>query len=109
MLQLVKFEFSLILSSLNLKVKKTFVNHIYVYVIIFTGLQCEMLGFSYVSIVSVVVSRAKLSTFKTILQCLTGALRNDNPKLLMAASALLLPLRPFTVSALHTGMMEVTF
>lgn len=27
----------------------------------------------------------------------------------MAASALLLPLRPFTVSALHTGMMEVTF
>ncbi|KAA0046324.1 hypothetical protein IC582_021968 [Cucumis melo] len=41
--------------------------------------------------------------------CLTGALKNDNPKLLMAASALLLPLRPFTVSALHTGMMEVIF
>ena len=46
---------------------------------------------------------------QTILQCLTGALRNDNPRMLMAASAFLLPLRPFTVSALHTGMMEVTF
>ncbi|KAG7016765.1 hypothetical protein SDJN02_21875 [Cucurbita argyrosperma subsp. argyrosperma] len=45
----------------------------------------------------------------SLIGCLTGALRNDNPRMLMAASAFLLPLRPFTVSALHTGMMEVMF
>ncbi|KAK6922215.1 hypothetical protein RJ641_012722 [Dillenia turbinata] len=41
--------------------------------------------------------------------CLSGALRNENPKFLMAASALLLPIQPLMVSAVHTGMMEVAF
>ncbi|KAJ1425402.1 hypothetical protein SESBI_11116 [Sesbania bispinosa] len=41
--------------------------------------------------------------------CLSRALRNENPKLLMAASALFLPVNPFMVSAIHTGMMEVAF
>jgi predicted membrane channel-forming protein YqfA (hemolysin III family) len=41
--------------------------------------------------------------------CLSRAIRNENPKLLMAASALLLPIQPMMVSALHTGMMEVAF
>ncbi|KAG2701471.1 hypothetical protein I3843_06G042800 [Carya illinoinensis] len=41
--------------------------------------------------------------------CLSRALRDDNPKLLMAASAFLLPVRPLMVSAVHTGMMEVVF
>lgn len=40
-------------------------------------------------------------------QCLSRALREENPKLLMAASVLLLPFQPFMVSAVHTGMMEV--
>lgn len=40
-------------------------------------------------------------------QCLSRALRNENPKLLMAASALALPFQPLMVSAVHTGMMEV--
>ncbi|XP_058184356.1 uncharacterized protein LOC131301880 isoform X1 [Rhododendron vialii] len=40
---------------------------------------------------------------------LSRALRNENPKLLMAASALILPVQPLMVSALHTGMMEVAF
>ncbi|MBA0702562.1 hypothetical protein Goari_022311, partial [Gossypium aridum] len=40
---------------------------------------------------------------------LSRALRNENPKLLMAASALLLPVQPLMVSAVHTGMMEVAF
>ena len=43
------------------------------------------------------------------LQCLSRALRNENPKLLMAASALCLPFQPLMVSAVHTGIMEVTF
>nr|GMD70434.1 fold protein [Ipomoea batatas] len=43
------------------------------------------------------------------MQCLSRALRNENPKLLMAASAALLPIQPLMVSALHTGMMEVSF
>lgn len=42
-------------------------------------------------------------------QCLSRALRNENPKLLMAASALVLPFQPLMVSAVHTGMMEVAF
>ncbi|WRX15512.1 hypothetical protein QQP08_007999 [Theobroma cacao] len=42
-------------------------------------------------------------------KCLSRALRNENPKLLMAASALLLPVQPLMVSAVHTGMMEVAF
>ncbi|OEL13629.1 hypothetical protein BAE44_0025352, partial [Dichanthelium oligosanthes] len=38
--------------------------------------------------------------------CLSRALRNENPRLLMAASAFLLPFQPLMVSAVHTGMME---
>ncbi|CAA0328619.1 hypothetical protein AtEden1_Chr1g0071651 [Arabidopsis thaliana] len=41
--------------------------------------------------------------------CLTRALREENPKFLMAASALALPFQPLVVSAVHTGMMEVAF
>ncbi|KAJ6899110.1 hypothetical protein NC652_025563 [Populus alba x Populus x berolinensis] len=41
--------------------------------------------------------------------CLSRALRNENPKFLMAASAALLPIQPLMVSAIHTGMMEVAF
>ncbi|KAK8691579.1 hypothetical protein V6N13_075083 [Hibiscus sabdariffa] len=41
--------------------------------------------------------------------CLSRAIRNENPKLLMAASLLLLPVQPLMVSAVHTGMMEVEF
>ncbi|KAL7000946.1 hypothetical protein U1Q18_002098 [Sarracenia purpurea var. burkii] len=40
---------------------------------------------------------------------LSRALRNENPKLLMAATALFLPVQPLMVSAVHTGMMEVAF
>ncbi|XP_042401584.1 uncharacterized protein LOC121991660 isoform X2 [Zingiber officinale] len=42
-------------------------------------------------------------------KCLSRALQNENPKLLMAASTLLLPFQPLMVSALHTGLMEVAF
>ncbi|GFP83520.1 hypothetical protein PHJA_000495400 [Phtheirospermum japonicum] len=43
--------------------------------------------------------------------CLSRALRNENEnsKLLMAASALFLPIQPLMVSAVHTGLMEVAF
>ncbi|XP_010263211.1 PREDICTED: uncharacterized protein LOC104601524 [Nelumbo nucifera] len=41
--------------------------------------------------------------------CLSRALRNENPKLLMAASAVFLPIQPLMVSAVHTGLMEVAF
>ncbi|XP_068664081.1 uncharacterized protein [Aristolochia californica] len=41
--------------------------------------------------------------------CLSRALRIENPKLLMAASALFLPFQPLMVSAVHTGLMEVAF
>ncbi|XP_047324129.1 uncharacterized protein LOC124927717 [Impatiens glandulifera] len=41
--------------------------------------------------------------------CLSMALRSENPKLLMAASAVFLPVQPLMVSAVHTGMMEVAF
>lgn len=41
--------------------------------------------------------------------CLSRALRNENSKFLMAASALFLPIQPLMVSAVHTGMMEVAF
>ncbi|TXG57222.1 hypothetical protein EZV62_018535 [Acer yangbiense] len=41
--------------------------------------------------------------------CLSRALRDENPKLLMVASALFLPIQPLMVSAVHTGMMEVAF
>lgn len=43
------------------------------------------------------------------LQFLSRALRNENPKLLMAATALCLPIQPLMVSAVHTGMMEISF
>ncbi|KAG6396734.1 hypothetical protein SASPL_142891 [Salvia splendens] len=41
--------------------------------------------------------------------CLTRALRNDNSKLLMATSALVLPIQPLMVTTVHTGLMEVAF
>ncbi|KAL8142063.1 hypothetical protein V2J09_015095 [Rumex salicifolius] len=41
--------------------------------------------------------------------CLSRAIRNENPKLLMAASALCLPFQPLLVSSVHTAMMEVAF
>ncbi|PON98140.1 fold protein [Trema orientale] len=41
--------------------------------------------------------------------CLSRALRNENPRMLMAASAFFLPFQPLMVSAVHTGMMEVAF
>jgi hypothetical protein len=42
------------------------------------------------------------------IQCLSRALRKETPRLLMAASTLLLPFQPLMVSAVHTGMMEVS-
>ncbi|XP_062171053.1 uncharacterized protein LOC133876826 [Alnus glutinosa] len=63
-------------------------------------------------------SRGKLRQFMrwtdytmiaTATVCLSRALRDDNPKFLMAASAFLLPVQPLMVSAVHTGMMEVVF
>jgi hypothetical protein len=42
------------------------------------------------------------------IQCLSSALRNENPRLLMAALTLLLPFQPLMVSAVHTGMMEAS-
>ncbi|KAM7484658.1 hypothetical protein LguiA_000667 [Lonicera macranthoides] len=52
---------------------------------------------------------ADYTTIATATVCLSRALRNENPKLLMAASALFLPIQPLMVSAVHTGMMEVAF
>ncbi|XP_047341515.1 uncharacterized protein LOC124945172 [Impatiens glandulifera] len=49
------------------------------------------------------------SMIATATVCLSRAIRNENSKVLMAASAFLLPLQPLMVSALHTGMMEVAF
>ncbi|CAM8973853.1 unnamed protein product [Rhodiola kirilowii] len=40
------------------------------------------------------------------LLCLSRALRNENPELLMLASALALHVQPLMVTAVHTGMME---
>ncbi|CAI8605492.1 unnamed protein product [Vicia faba] len=63
-------------------------------------------------------SRGKLRKFMrwvdytmiaTTTVCLSRALRNENPKLLMAASAAFLPVNPLMVSVIHTGMMEVAF
>jgi len=42
------------------------------------------------------------------MQCLSRALRDENPKFLMAASTLLLPFQPLMVSAVHTGIMEAS-
>ncbi|XP_014756438.1 uncharacterized protein LOC100828613 isoform X2 [Brachypodium distachyon] len=52
---------------------------------------------------------ADYTMIATTTLCLTRALRNEHPKLLMAASTLLLPFQPLMVTALHTGMMEVSF
>ncbi|KAA8529043.1 hypothetical protein F0562_033469 [Nyssa sinensis] len=52
---------------------------------------------------------ADYTTIATATVCLSRALRNENPRLLMAASALVLPVQPLMVSAVHTGMMEVAF
>lgn len=52
---------------------------------------------------------ADYTMIATATMCLSRALRNENPKLLMAASALCLPIQPLMVSAVHTGMMEVAF
>jgi len=52
---------------------------------------------------------ADYAMIATTAVCLSTALRNDNPKLLVAASAVLLPFQPLLVSAIHTGIMEVTF
>ncbi|KAL8157566.1 hypothetical protein AgCh_002320 [Apium graveolens] len=52
---------------------------------------------------------ADYATIATATVCLSRALRDENPKLLMAASALVLPIQPLMVSAVHTGMMEIAF
>lgn len=52
---------------------------------------------------------ADYTMIATATVCLSRALRNENPKFLMAASALVLPVQPLMVSAIHTGMMEVAF
>ncbi|CAN6675463.1 unnamed protein product [Malus baccata var. baccata] len=52
---------------------------------------------------------ADYTMIATTTVCLSRALRNENPKLLMAASALCLPFQPLMVSAVHTGIMEVAF
>jgi len=52
---------------------------------------------------------ADYTMIATTTLCLSRALRNENPRLLMAASALLLPFQPLMVSAVHTGLMEVSF
>ncbi|KAL8463644.1 hypothetical protein ACS0TY_034337 [Phlomoides rotata] len=52
---------------------------------------------------------ADYTMIATATVCLSRALRNENPKLLMAASAFVLPIQPLMVSAVHTGMMEVVF
>ncbi|CAA0831255.1 Unknown protein [Striga hermonthica] len=52
---------------------------------------------------------ADYTMIATATVCLSRAIRNENPKLLMAASAFFLPIQPLMVSAVHTGMMEVAF
>ncbi|KAK2635408.1 hypothetical protein Ddye_030200 [Dipteronia dyeriana] len=52
---------------------------------------------------------ADYTMIATATVCLSRALREENPKLLMVASALFLPIQPLMVSAVHTGMMEVAF
>uniref|UniRef100_M8BDV9 Uncharacterized protein n=1 Tax=Aegilops tauschii TaxID=37682 RepID=M8BDV9_AEGTA len=51
---------------------------------------------------------ADYTMIATTTLCLSRAVRNENPGLLMAASTLLLPFQPFMVSAVHTGMMEAS-
>lgn len=52
---------------------------------------------------------ADYTMIATTTVCLSRALRNENSKLLMGVSALLLPIQPLMVSAVHTGLMEVEF
>ncbi|KAJ4760271.1 fold protein [Rhynchospora pubera] len=52
---------------------------------------------------------ADYTMIATTTVCLSRALREENPKFLMTASTLLLPFQPMMVSALHMGMMEVSF
>ncbi|KAI3951194.1 hypothetical protein MKX01_037959 [Papaver californicum] len=52
---------------------------------------------------------ADYTMIATTTVCLSRAIRNENPKYLMAASALFLPIQPLMVSVVHTGMMEVAF
>ncbi|XP_043700921.1 uncharacterized protein LOC122651558 [Telopea speciosissima] len=52
---------------------------------------------------------ADYTMIATTTVCLSRALRNENPKLLMAASAAFLPFQPLMVSVVHTGLMEVAF
>ncbi|XP_010533367.1 PREDICTED: uncharacterized protein LOC104809176 [Tarenaya hassleriana] len=52
---------------------------------------------------------ADYTMIATATVCLSRALRDENPKILMAASALALPFQPLMVTAVHTGMMEVAF
>lgn len=52
---------------------------------------------------------ADYTMIATATVCLSRALRDENSKLLMAVSALALPIQPLMVSAVHTGMMEVAF
>ncbi|EEE68743.1 hypothetical protein OsJ_27426 [Oryza sativa Japonica Group] len=52
---------------------------------------------------------ADYTMIATTTLCLSRALRNEHPKLLMAASTLLLPFQPLVVSAVQTGIMEVSF
>ncbi|KAK8943755.1 hypothetical protein KSP40_PGU013471 [Platanthera guangdongensis] len=52
---------------------------------------------------------ADYTMIATATVCLSRTLSSENRKLLMAASAMFLPFQPLMVSAIHTGMMEVTF
>ncbi|XP_078180356.1 uncharacterized protein LOC144574294 isoform X1 [Carex rostrata] len=52
---------------------------------------------------------ADYTMIATTTVCLSRALREENPKFLMTASTMLLPFQPMMVSALHMGMMEVSF
>lgn len=52
---------------------------------------------------------ADYAMISTATICLSKALGNESPKSLMMASALFLPIQPFMVSAVHTGLMEMTF
>uniref|UniRef100_A0A0D9X856 Uncharacterized protein n=1 Tax=Leersia perrieri TaxID=77586 RepID=A0A0D9X856_9ORYZ len=51
---------------------------------------------------------ADYTMIATTTLCLSRALQNEHPKLLMAASTLLLPFQPLVVSAVHTGIMEAS-
>lgn len=52
---------------------------------------------------------ADYTMIATATVCLSRALHSENPKLLMAASAMFLPIQPLIVSVIHTSMMEVAF